>query len=111
MTGGPQGKSGVRARSFQKCVHCVGNRAAIALAMQIGEQAQRLRNRLKFCLNIFFMPASFRAATVRERYPAKRMQSIELMPKTQKRAIGDSEQRTLQSGEDGEFIIGPLNGR
>src|SRR5260370_14624892 len=98
MTGGPQGKSGVRARSFQKCVHCVGNRAAIALAMQIGEQAQRLRNRLEFCLNIFFMPA-------------ERMQSIELMPKTQKRAVGNSEHRACQSGEDGEFISGPFNCR
>src|SRR5258708_39880472 len=66
--------------------------------MQIGEQAQRLRNRLEFCLNIFVMPA-------------ERMQSIELMPKTQKRAVGNSEQRALQSGEDGEFIIGPFNGR
>jgi hypothetical protein len=75
-----------RARGLQQPVNRAGDGAAIAPAVQVRHQAQRLRHGLEFLRQ-------------RLRQIAERMQVADLVTETQQRGIGNREQRALERRE------------
>ncbi len=98
LAGGPDREAGVRTCGREQTRDGVGDRTTVARAVQIAQHRERLAD------------LGERGRQV-GRQATERVQGREAGTKGEQRRVAEREQRPAQRGEDGEIVLGSLDGR